>query len=92
MFDACERAGLRPVSVFVVQLRHGGLRLREGLIAGGAGEASLLRDAWFAVSFLCTVEQWRGVVLGTERQRTSDAFRCLFLMGLLLFAGRHVSG
>ena len=45
-------------------LRHGDFRLRERLIAGGAGEGSLLRDAWFAVAFLCAVEQRRVVVLG----------------------------
>jgi hypothetical protein len=47
----------------------------------------LLRDAWFAGSFMCGVEQRRGVVLGIQWIRTSDAFRCLLLMGLLLCAG-----
>ena len=53
---------------------------------------SLLRDAWFADAFMCTVEQWRGVVLGTERIRTSDAFRCSLLMGLLLCLGGGAFG
>ena len=63
---------------------HGGVAFEGGLIAGGAGEGPLLRDAWFAGAFLCAVQQRRGVVLGMERLRTSDAFRWLLLMGLLL--------
>ena len=43
---------------------HAGVAFEGGLIAGGAGEGSLLRDAWFAVAFLCAVEQRRVVVLG----------------------------
>ena len=62
------------------------------MIAAGAWEGPLLRDAWFAASFLCADEQWRGVVLGTERIRTSDAVRCLLLMGLLLCAGEGAFG
>ncbi len=54
---------------------------------GGAGEGPLLRDAWFAVAFLCAVQQRRGVVLGRQPQRTSDALRCLLLMGLMLVGG-----
>jgi hypothetical protein len=57
------------------------------LIAGGAGEGPLLRDAWFAGAFLCGVQQRRGVVLGIERRWTSDAFRFLLLIELLLCAG-----
>ncbi len=66
--------------------------VREGLIAGGAEEGSLSRDACFAVAFLCGVEQWRAVVLGRQRLRTSDALRCLLLMGLLLCAGGGAFG
>jgi hypothetical protein len=52
---------------------------------GGAGEGPLLHDAWFAVAFLCAFQQRRGVVLGMELLRTSDAaFRCFLLMGLML--------
>ena len=54
------------------------------LIAGGAGEGPLLRDAWFAVSFLCGIQQRRSVVLGFQRLWTSDAFRCLLFMGLMI--------
>jgi hypothetical protein len=46
-----------------------------------------MRDVWFAGSFLCGVEQRRGVVLGIQQLRTSDALRRLLLMGLLLCAG-----
>ena len=44
----------------------------------------MLRDAWFAGAFLCGIQQRRGVVLGMERLRTSDAFRCLLFMGLMI--------
>ena len=44
----------------------------------------MLRDAWFAVSFLCGVQQRRGVVLGSQPIRKSDAFRWLLLMGLMI--------
>ena len=63
---------------------HRGVAFEGGLIAGGAGEGPLLRDAWFADAFLCGVQQRRGVVLGKQRLRTSDAFRCLILMGPML--------
>ncbi len=44
------------------------------MIAGGAGEGPLLRDAWFAGAFLCGFQQRRSVVLGLQLLRTSDAF------------------
>ena len=47
----------------------------------------MLRDVWFAESFLCVVQQRRGVVLGVQLLRTSDALRRLLLMGLLLGGG-----
>ena len=57
------------------------------MIAGGAGEGPLLRDAWFAGAFLFGVQQRRGVVLGRQLQRRSDAFRCLLLMELMIGVG-----
>ena len=44
----------------------------------------MLRDAWFAGALLCGIQQRRSVVLGKERLRTSDAFRCLLFMGLMI--------
>ena len=44
----------------------------------------MLRDAWFAGALLCGVQQRRGVMLGKQQLRTSDAFRFLILMGLMI--------
>ena len=44
----------------------------------------MLRDAWFAVAFLCGIQQRRSVVLGLQLLRTSDAFRCLLFTGLMI--------
>ena len=72
---------------------HAGIAFEGGLIAGGAGEGPLLRDVWFAESFVCAVHKRRGVVLGSQLLRTSDALRRLLLTGLLLCAGGgRVSG
>ena len=90
-FGACKRAGLGPVFLFVLQLRSWGVAFEGGLIAGGAGEGPLLRDAWFAGAFLCRVQQRRGVVLGIQRLRTSDALRCFLLMGLMIGGGGKAS-
>jgi hypothetical protein len=70
---------------------HGGVAFEGGLIAGGAGEGPLLRDAWFSDAFLCAVQQRRGVVLGIQLGRTSDALRCFLLMGLMIGGGRKAS-
>jgi hypothetical protein len=69
----------------------GGIAVEGGLIAGGAGEGPLLRDAWFADAFLCCIQQRRGVVLGRQLLRTSDALRCFLLMGLMIGGGGKAS-
>ena len=43
---------------------------------------------WFAVSFLCAVERRRGVMLGIERERPSDACCFVFEGGCCVMWGR----
>ncbi len=49
-------------------------------------EMGVFVTLWFAASFLCTVERRRGVVLGKQFLRPSDAF-CYVSGGLLRDAG-----